>query len=120
MTSFLIAIADQQVAGPDLVPPVWRAAVALLLVLGLLGGLAWLLRRGAAAGRVRRRLAVEGALALGERRSLAIVTVEGRRLLLGLAPNHVSLVAELQPAPSFDDAMSKAAGPIEATPGAAS
>jgi len=119
VTSFLIAIVDQQVAGPDLVPPVWRAAVALLLVLGLLGGLAWLLRRGAVAGRTRRRLAVEGALALGERRSLAIVTVEGRRLLLGLAPNHVSLVAELAPTASFDDAMAKAAGPFSVPPGAA-
>jgi len=121
VTSFLMAIADQQtLAGPDLVPPVWRAAVALVLVLALLVGLAWLLRRGAAAGRTRRRLAVEGALALGERRSLAIVTVEGRRLLLGLAPNHVSLVAELAPAPSFDDAISKATGSTTATPGAAS
>jgi flagellar biogenesis protein FliO len=34
-------------------------------------------------------------VALGERRSLVIVSVEGRRLLLGLTPTSMSLVAEL-------------------------
>jgi flagellar biogenesis protein FliO len=40
-------------------------------------------------------MSVESAVSLGERRSLVIVTVEGRRLLLGVAPNSVSLVTEL-------------------------
>jgi flagellar biogenesis protein FliO len=42
---------------------------------------------------------VEGAVPLGERRSLMIVSVEGRRLLLGLTPMQVSLVTELSAAP---------------------
>ena len=32
---------------------------------------------------------------LGERRSLVIVSVEGRRLLLGLTPGQISMVTEL-------------------------
>ena len=35
----------------------------------------------------------------GERRSLAIVRVEGRRLLIGLTPGAISLLADLAPAP---------------------
>lgn len=112
MIPFLVAVTDpSSVAGPDLVPPIWRAGASLALVLALLVGLAWLLRRSAVLGRTRKTLAVEAALALGERRSLAIVTVEGRRLLLGLAPNHVSLVTELKPPQSFDDAVTRAVTP---------
>lgn len=110
---FLLAFADAGVTGPDLVPPIWRTAAALLVVVALLVGLAWLLRRSAVMGRKGRPLTIEAALALGERRSLAIVTVEGRRLLLGLAPGQVSLVTELQPLP-FDRAMKRAVEPVEA------
>jgi flagellar biogenesis protein FliO len=45
---------------------------------------------------------VETALPLGERRSLVIVAVEGRRLLLGLTPSSVSFVAELVPGQPFE------------------
>ncbi len=97
-------------AGPALMPPVWRTLGALAVVLGLLAALAWLLRRGTLSRRRGRGLGVESALALGERRSLVVVSVEGRRLLLGLAPNGVSLVTELQPHPAgtFDEAMVRA------------
>ena len=39
---------------------------------------------------------IEATVPLGERRSLMVVAVEGRRLLLGLTPMQVSLVTELQ------------------------
>lgn len=76
--------------------------LAVLIVLGLVGALAWLLRRGsfgALAGRGG-AINVETAVALGERRSLVIVSVEGRRLLLGLTPTTMQLVTELQTPPS--------------------
>jgi flagellar protein FliO/FliZ len=95
-------------AGPDLVPSVWRMLGALAVVLGLLAGLAWLLRRQQAIRRTGKGMGVESAIALGERRSLAIVTVEGRRLLLGLAPGSVALVTELEPLPTFDQAITQA------------
>jgi len=72
---------------------------AVLVVLGLAAGLAWLLRRGTfdALRRGPRPIAVETAVPLGERRSLVIVAVEGRRLLLGLTPGQISMVTELRP-----------------------
>ena len=107
----LLTIAQATVPGSgvsDLLPPLGRTLFALVVVLGLLGGLAWMLRKGVPGRRNRGALGVESALALGERRSLVVVTVDGRRLLLGLAPNHVSLVTELGPPVSFDAAMSAA------------
>jgi flagellar biosynthetic protein FliO len=108
----ILAQADITATGvPDLMPSMWRMLLALVVVLGLLAGLAWLLKRGVLVRRRATGLGVESALALGERRSLVVVTVEGRRLLLGLAPNHVSLVTELGPAGSFDAAVHRALGP---------
>jgi flagellar protein FliO/FliZ len=72
---------------------------AVFVVLALVGGLAWFVRRGgmgAFAGKAG-AIAVETAVSLGERRSLVIVSVEGRRLLLGLTPTHMSVVTELGP-----------------------
>jgi flagellar protein FliO/FliZ len=97
-------------AGPDLMPSLWRMFGALAVVLGLLAGLAWLLRRGVLARRGTGLLGVESALALGERRSLVIVTVENRRLLLGVSPGGVSLVTELQRPATFEQAVARATG----------
>lgn len=71
--------------------------LAVLIVLGLVVALAWLVRRGSLGALTKRggAINVETAVALGERRSLVIVSVEGRRLLLGLTPTSMSLVAEL-------------------------
>ena len=78
--------------GPDLTGAI-RGLVATAVVLALIVVLAWLLKRGTLVWPGRR--AVETAIPLGERRSLVIVAVEGRRLLLGLTPSTVSLVTEL-------------------------
>ena len=94
----------------DMFPSLLRMLGACAVVIALLGATLWLLKRGVGVRRGKGGFAVEAALALGERRSLAIVTIEGRRLLLGLAPNHVSLVTELTPATSFDEAVSRATG----------
>jgi flagellar biosynthetic protein FliO len=76
-----------------------RGLVAVCAVLGLLALFAWLLRRGVFGSLGRRgasAITVETAVALGERRSVVIVAVEGRRLLLGLAPGQISMITELQ------------------------
>ncbi|MGE3276354.1 MAG: flagellar biosynthetic protein FliO [Vicinamibacterales bacterium] len=91
-----------------------RGLLAVIFVLGLLVLLAWLARRGhLPIGRTGRggAIVVESTVPLGDRRSLAIVTVEGRRLLLGLTPAHVGLVTELAPAtdgPAFAEALGAA------------
>ena len=75
--------------------------LAVLIVLALVGALALLLRKGALGtlGRKGKVIHVETAVPLGDRRSLVIVAVEGRRLLLGLTPAQVSMVAELTALP---------------------
>lgn len=84
-----------------------RSLFAILVVFGLLTLFAWLARRGTfgSMGRQGRALVkVEGQVPLGERRSLMVVSVEGRRLLLGLTPMQVSLVTELAPQPPSENA----------------
>ncbi len=59
---------------------------------------------------------------LGERRSLVIVAVEGRRLLLGLTPTQISMVTELGPVRSFEQQLaertrSSVTAPAPPTPG---
>ena len=73
-----------------------QSLLAVTIVLALVGALAWFARRGAFAT-LRRAgaVSIETAVPLGERRSLVIVAVEGRRLLLGLTPTNISMVAEL-------------------------
>ncbi len=91
-----------------------------LAVLALLGGWAWLMRRGVLRRRTHGAVAIETAVPLGERRSLVIVAVEGRRLLLGLTPASVALVTTLESHPvGFDQALEQAhqtpAEPVKAT-----
>lgn len=80
-----------------------RTFAALAVVGALLALTVWALSRANQARRGRQLMAVESALPLGEKRSLVVVTVEGRRLLLGVAPGGVSLVTELRA--SFDGAL---------------
>ena len=70
----------------DAVASGMRAFGAIALVLALLCVLAWLARRGTLrlpGPKGRAAIKVEGATSLGERRTLIVVTIEGRRLLLG-------------------------------------
>jgi flagellar biosynthetic protein FliO len=101
-------------ATPDVpLPSLGGTLAATLLVLAIVGAALWLLRRGTLRFGPRRgpaRLAIETALSLGERRSLVIVAVEGRRLLLGLTSMQVTMLTELMPgAPGTPDANTSAA-----------
>jgi len=75
----------------------YQSFAAVFIVLGLVVALAWLVKRGAlnSLRRGPRSITVETAVPLGERRSLVIVAVEGRRLLLGMTPQQISMVTEL-------------------------
>lgn len=99
MTTFLLAQAQAAPVAPGWSdgPGVVRTLLSLFVVLGLLAGCLWLIRRGGwSVGRTGpRAVQVETAVGLGDRRQLVIVRVEGRRLLLGVTPMHVSLVTEL-------------------------
>ncbi len=112
ISSFILAQAQQAPVptvgwsdGPGMV----RTILSLLVVLALLGGCLWLIRRGGwqgGLGKGPRPVQIETAVGLGDRRQLVIVSVEGRRLLLGVTPMHVALVTELSAATtSFPDAL---------------
>jgi flagellar protein FliO/FliZ len=89
-----------------------RGVVGTVIVLGVLVVLSALLRRGVLklpGQRASRTISVETTLALGDRRSLVVLSVEGRRLLLGLTPGSVSVLTELGAAPpTFDQALDRA------------
>jgi flagellar protein FliO/FliZ len=77
-----------------------RTFASLLVVIGLLALFVWAMRRGLLRSgpfASRSSITVETAVALGERRSLVIVAVEGRRMLLGLTASSMSLLADLPP-----------------------
>jgi flagellar biosynthetic protein FliO len=97
-------------------PGVVRTLLSLLVVLGLLGGCLWLIRRGGWQGGLRqgpRPVQIETAVGLGDRRQLVIVSVEGRRLLLGVTPMHVALVTELAGTrPSFPETLAARVPPV--------
>ena len=101
----------QTLTGIDPAPISGQTILTIVISLAVLGALAWVLRRGAVTRRSRLPVSVETAVPLGERRSLVIVAVEGRRLLLGLTPAQVTLVTELQPpfSEALDTAVAKAA-----------
>ena len=93
----------------------FRTLAATAVVLGLVLLAAWLFKRGRfglAGRRAQAAIQVETALPVGDRRSIAIVAVEGRRFLIGLAPAHVSLLAELGATrPKFEAALERATVP---------
>lgn len=92
--------------------PDWtQGFIAVVVVLALAAGFAWLLKRGLLGplGRRRQRaVTAETVALLGDRRSLVVVTVEGRRLLLGLTPSSVRLVAELDRSERFEQKLDEA------------
>lgn len=74
-----------------------QLVLALVFVVGLLLSLAWLARRS---GWIRQRtnrtdLKVLGILRLGARSSVAVVQVEGARLVLGITTQQVTLLHTL-------------------------
>lgn len=116
-------LAQAQVAAPAQGwsdgPGVVRTILSLVVVLGLMGGCLWLIRRGGWQGGRKgpRAVQIETAIGLGDRRQLVIVAVEGRRLLLGVTPMHVALVTELAgTGATFADALAAQASRTSTAP----
>lgn len=75
-----------------------QVALSLLLVIAVIFGLAWLMRRmQAGAGFSSKGMKVVAMLPLSTRERVVLVDVGGRQLLLGVAPGRVSLLQ------SFDE-----------------
>jgi flagellar biosynthetic protein FliO len=112
---WLVSLQATPAAAPEPGLDAIRAVLALAAVVAALVAFLWLLKRGTFAAMRRGggpALAIESAISLGDRRSLVIVTVEGRRLLLGASPAQVALITELQRAPAgFGSALDGALAP---------
>jgi hypothetical protein len=91
------AAADPASAGGALVAPVDAEALcgAGLVLAGALASLPFAVRRFVAAGRGRGSIDVVETRPLGGRRSLLVVEVDGRRLLLGASEQGLALLTEL-------------------------
>jgi flagellar biosynthetic protein FliO len=98
---------DKHEQPPSAVGLLLRTVGALLLIVGLIVAAAWGMKRfgGARFGAPKEdapELAVLNSIALGERRSLAIVRFGQRTLLLGSTAQSITLLAETHdPAPRF-------------------
>nr|WP_246429139.1 flagellar biosynthetic protein FliO [Pseudoxanthomonas broegbernensis] len=88
-------VAQQSAAHAPATPGLFGAFLALLLVLGLILGLAWLLRRLPGGLRTAEGLRVVGSLPLGAKERLVVVEVGGRQLLLGVTSAGISLLHDL-------------------------
>ncbi|WLT33298.1 flagellar biosynthetic protein FliO [Geothrix sp. PMB-07] len=92
-----------------------RAFGSLVLVLGLAGASLWALKkygRGRMPGGGGTKLKVEETLALGDRRFVSILDVEGERFLIALTPQGIGLLSRLDPGErgepgTFDEALSR-------------
>lgn len=70
--------------------------IGLVVVLGLMLGLAWLVKRyvqvpGIGKGQVQ----IQGGVSLGAREKAVLLSVEGKRLLVGIAPGRVQTLLVL-------------------------
>jgi flagellar protein FliO/FliZ len=71
-------------------------AIGLLIVLGLMLGLAWLVKRYARLpGIGKGQVQILGGVSLGARERAVLLSVEGRRLLVGVAPGRVQTLLVL-------------------------
>ena len=104
-----------QAQAPEAPASGWRAFGSMVLVLGLAGASLWGLKkygRGRLPGSGGGKLRVEETLALGDRRFVSILEVEGERFLLALTPQSISLLSRLDPGDrgepgTFDEALSR-------------
>ncbi len=127
ISTLLLASAGAVAAVPDeapaqLVPSPLSTAnlidtgLGLLVVLGLMLGLAWLVKRyvqlpGIGKGQVQ----ILGGVSLGSREKAVLLSVEGKRLLVGVAPGRVQPLMILPdaavPQPTFAEQLDVAAAP---------
>ncbi|MEO5959980.1 MAG: flagellar biosynthetic protein FliO [Opitutaceae bacterium] len=80
----------------------------ITLVLGLAlaavgGWLVWRNRRGPAAARDQRALAIDETRSLGNRQYLVVASYEGRKFLIGVCPGRINLLSGLSRSVDDDD-----------------
>ena len=91
-----VLAADANAAPPDVASGLGQAILGLVLVLALIWGAAWVMRR------VQPRLGSEGSVvrvvgsqAVGQRERVVVVEIAEQWLVVGVAPGHVTSLATL-------------------------
>jgi flagellar protein FliO/FliZ len=101
-------------------PSVWPALAAFVAVIALIPVALWVLKRlQSGAGRPGRVVTLVGGLTLGPRERIAIVEADGRRWMLGVTGQSISMLAELErpdPAASAEPSASPTPAGIASTP----
>ena len=85
-----------------------ETALGLVVVLGVMLGLAWLAKRyvqvpGVGKGKVQ----ILGGVSLGAREKAVLLSVEGKRLLVGVAPGRVQTLLVLGGSQTAEDAFAR-------------
>ena len=89
---------------------VWPSMLVFLLVIAAIPATAWLLRRGQSLGaRGNSSLGIAGAVAVGPRERIALVHAEGKWLVVGITPQAITLLTELDGPPAHAPAVAAAA-----------
>jgi flagellar protein FliO/FliZ len=105
---------DAWIAAQDAAPPLFGAALRVLAGLALLVAASWaLLRWRRRVEQTERRLAVVDRASLSRGASVALLRVDGRHLLVGVAADGVRLLRDLgpsAPAPTFRRTLAEARG----------
>lgn len=121
-----VSVANRSGAAPDMAGLVGRTVAALGAVLGLMAAAVWAARRWmpqVARPGVRQSIEILGQRMLGGRRSLMLVRVNGRTLLLGATPQSIQTLSEFDSEPadwneargeaSFEDALHRGTTNLE-------
>lgn|GEM_PF-1387701 len=97
-------------------PSIWPALLAFAAVIALIPAVLWVLKRlqGGLTPSAR-GISLAGGLALGPRERVTLIEVDGRRFLIGVTAQTISLIAELGPAlPSPARASAASPDPVRA------
>ncbi|MFO1301957.1 MAG: flagellar biosynthetic protein FliO [Burkholderiaceae bacterium] len=89
---------------------VWPSMLVFLLVIAAIPATVWLLRRGQSLGaRGNASLGIAGAVAVGPRERIALVRADGKWLVVGITPQAITLLTELDGPPAQAPAVAGAA-----------
>ncbi|HNQ85540.1 MAG TPA: flagellar biosynthetic protein FliO [Deltaproteobacteria bacterium] len=90
-----------------------RAAFSLLLVIALMFGIAWVIKRYGPVARARKTFGLDvlGQVSVGSKATLALVRVGTSVLLLGVTANTVNLLKDIEQG-DFEKSLSEFAEPV--------
>lgn len=102
------AITPATLPEQNLLPQLLQVTFGLLLVLAVIGAVAWLARRfGQFQVNGRSHLRIIGGLQLGTRERIVLIQVGEQQLLIGVAPGHVEKLLVLETPIDVDTALTQ-------------